>query len=113
MSDEDVRDDVIYAYALAVEHNTTPKSVTKLYDMIGEKAGGLSDAEEDLLAAALDRRLEREGYKPVYYPDEGHDHDHGEPEPSVQAISEKIGRNDPCPCGSGKKYKKCCGSSVS
>jgi len=24
----------------------------------------------------------------------------------------KIGRNDPCPCGSGKKYKKCCGSIV-
>ena len=23
-------------------------------------------------------------------------------------IEEKIGRNDPCPCGSGKKYKKCC-----
>ena len=22
---------------------------------------------------------------------------------------EKIGRNDPCPCGSGKKYKRCCG----
>ncbi|MGH8679785.1 MAG: SEC-C metal-binding domain-containing protein, partial [Burkholderiales bacterium] len=22
--------------------------------------------------------------------------------------AEKIGRNDPCPCGSGKKYKKCC-----
>lgn len=21
---------------------------------------------------------------------------------------EKIGRNDPCPCGSGKKYKRCC-----
>ena len=21
----------------------------------------------------------------------------------------KIGRNDPCPCGNGKKYKKCCG----
>lgn len=25
------------------------------------------------------------------------------------ARSEKIGRNEPCPCGSGKKYKKCCG----
>ncbi|RBP44169.1 preprotein translocase subunit SecA [Garciella nitratireducens] len=25
---------------------------------------------------------------------------------------DKIGRNDPCPCGSGKKYKKCCGKSV-
>ena len=24
----------------------------------------------------------------------------------------KIGRNDPCPCGSGKKYKKCCGRNV-
>jgi hypothetical protein len=24
-------------------------------------------------------------------------------------VGEKIGRNDPCPCGSGKKYKKCCG----
>jgi Predicted metal-binding protein related to the C-terminal domain of SecA len=21
-----------------------------------------------------------------------------------------VGRNDPCPCGSGKKYKKCCGA---
>ncbi len=27
-----------------------------------------------------------------------------------KAASEKVGRNDPCPCGSGKKYKKCCGS---
>ncbi len=26
--------------------------------------------------------------------------------------SRKVGRNDPCPCGSGKKYKKCCGSSA-
>ena len=25
---------------------------------------------------------------------------------------EKVGRNDPCPCGSGKKYKKCCGSAA-
>jgi preprotein translocase subunit SecA len=25
------------------------------------------------------------------------------------AVSHKVGRNDPCPCGSGKKYKKCCG----
>jgi len=24
--------------------------------------------------------------------------------------TQKVGRNDPCPCGSGKKYKKCCGS---
>jgi len=28
---------------------------------------------------------------------------------TVLEKNEKIGRNDPCPCGSGKKYKKCCG----
>lgn len=27
----------------------------------------------------------------------------------VRREKEKVGRNDPCPCGSGKKYKKCCG----
>ncbi len=28
----------------------------------------------------------------------------------VKRESRKVGRNDPCPCGSGKKYKKCCGA---
>ncbi len=27
-------------------------------------------------------------------------------------LEAKVGRNDPCPCGSGKKYKKCCGASL-
>ena len=31
------------------------------------------------------------------------------PDPAFDA---KVGRNDPCPCGSGKKYKKCCGATV-
>ena len=26
-----------------------------------------------------------------------------------QQKKKKIGRNEPCPCGSGKKYKRCCG----
>jgi len=37
----------------------------------------------------------------------------GEDTPAKQTIKrtgEKVGRNDPCPCGSGKKYKKCCGA---
>ena len=32
--------------------------------------------------------------------------------PSEPRHSAKVGRNDPCPCGSGKKYKKCCGMTV-
>lgn len=31
---------------------------------------------------------------------------------SLQVHVEHIGRNDPCPCGSGKKYKKCCGKNA-
>ena len=27
-------------------------------------------------------------------------------------VSVKVGRNDPCPCGSGKKYKNCCGKNA-
>ncbi|MEK6749510.1 MAG: SEC-C metal-binding domain-containing protein [Pseudomonadota bacterium] len=30
--------------------------------------------------------------------------------PSIPATSEKAGRNDRCPCGSGKKFKKCWGT---
>jgi len=36
-------------------------------------------------------------------------HDEHRREPS---LSTKVGRNEPCPCGSGKKYKKCCGGQV-
>jgi uncharacterized protein len=32
------------------------------------------------------------------------------PETKIEKSKRKIGRNDPCNCGSGKKYKKCCGS---
>ena len=32
--------------------------------------------------------------------------------PTQRKVSDKVGRNDPCPCGSGKKYKKCCGASL-
>ena len=34
--------------------------------------------------------------------------------PPVPAVAvAKVGRNDPCPCGSGKKYKKCCAALAS
>lgn len=34
------------------------------------------------------------------------DHDHAVE--TYRREGEKVGRNDPCPCGSGKKHKKCC-----
>jgi SEC-C motif domain protein len=30
--------------------------------------------------------------------------------PPARRAAPKVGRNDPCPCGSGRKYKKCCGA---
>lgn len=30
--------------------------------------------------------------------------------PKTVTVENKVGRNEPCPCGSGKKYKKCCGA---
>jgi preprotein translocase subunit SecA len=38
----------------------------------------------------------------------------GDRQPVQQVVrsSAKVGRNDPCPCGSGKKYKKCCGANA-
>ena len=40
---------------------------------------------------------------------------HGSAEPEKKAPKKavaKVGRNDPCPCGSGKKYKQCCGKAA-
>ncbi len=35
--------------------------------------------------------------------------DQGEQKPEPIRVGVKVGRNQPCPCGSGKKYKQCCG----
>ena len=43
----------------------------------------------------------------VHGPNCNHGHDHAPVEQFVRA-GPKIGRNDVCPCGSGKKHKKCC-----
>ncbi|MFH0779792.1 MAG: preprotein translocase subunit SecA [Parcubacteria group bacterium] len=44
------------------------------------------------------------------YAGAGHqDNQNSASQKTKNAAGEKVGRNDPCPCGSGKKYKKCCG----
>jgi preprotein translocase subunit SecA len=54
--------------------------------------------------------------KPAAYTETGPSLDSAEPETRKApprppgSPSDKVGRNDPCPCGSGKKYKKCCGA---
>ena len=44
----------------------------------------------------------------IYFENQGIPY-HFPPLDNMPIKNQKIGRNDPCPCGSGKKYKKCCG----
>ena len=39
-------------------------------------------------------------------------HGNEEPQKKKPVTVQKVGRNDPCPCGSGKKYKHCCGKNA-
>ena len=57
----------------------------------------------DLCTERAEQKAKGKRLKPIYL-DEG---DTLYAEPFVRGV-EKIGRNEPCPCGSGKKYKKCC-----
>jgi preprotein translocase subunit SecA len=52
---------------------------------------------QDVPQAAESKEMAYEGQLP---PQKAHTYEREAP---------KVGRNDPCPCGSGKKYKKCCG----
>jgi hypothetical protein len=55
----------------------------------------------------MDKKRESEH---VHGPDCDHDHaGHGGAQP-FRREEPKLGRNDPCPCGSGKKFKKCHGA---
>jgi hypothetical protein len=105
--DEDLRSDALFAYALAVPAEISPGRVRPLYRKIDTQSGGLSEGEGEIVKLALDERLVLHGHKPVFFADEK------EPEekaPAAPETTEKAGRNDPCPCGSGKKYKKCHGA---
>jgi len=77
------------------------------YDMFNAMTKAISeDTAKMLLTVTLNNPVERkEVAKPTVT---SHGGDGSEAKKPVK-VGEKVGRNDPCPCGSGKKYKKCCG----
>ncbi|HUS06034.1 MAG TPA: HEAT repeat domain-containing protein [Bryobacteraceae bacterium] len=100
--EEDYRADALFAYALSGRHEITRAHIRGFLRKIEERAAGLSEGETELVQLALDERLVLHGHGPVFFPDA---------EPSEELVpAGKAGRNDPCPCGSGKKHKKCCGA---
>jgi hypothetical protein len=102
--DEDLRDHALTAYAMCAPCEPSRAGIRRLFQKIETLSGGLSMEEEMGVKDALNARAQREDLEPIYGPE-------GEAlidKPVVATV--KSGRNDPCPCGSGKKYKKCCGA---
>ncbi len=110
--DEDLRDAALYAYSLAAPGPVTPARMRAIYARIEDLAGSLDEKEGVIVGKALDDRLEAHGQPPVFQNEEsreGEEEDTSQEAGAVSTALAKVGRNDPCPCGSGKKYKKCCG----
>jgi len=53
-----------------------------------------------------------DGESHVHEEGKGHEHHAAEAKQPLRRETPKVGRNDPCPCGSGKKSKKCCGAAA-
>ena len=62
--------------------------------------------DEKEIADAIELYLQREGFNILKA------NDGKEKEKATPKRVNKIGRNEPCPCGSGKKYKNCCGKNA-
>ena len=72
-----------------------------------EKLYSVKIAAEDDIARMEEARRDEAGRQVVFA--HGGEDDGGAKPAQVKRSSAKVGRNDPCPCGSGKKYKKCHG----
>ena len=64
---------------------------------------------KNMVAAKADWLYELPQWKEIYSEEELKKLYKEQKESTTIRKEKKIGRNDPCPCGSGKKYKKCCG----
>ena len=76
-------------------------SLKKLYDEILARIN--KDISVYLLKSEIRQNIERKQVAKNTVTNYSKDH------AKVQKKSTKVGRNDLCPCGSGKKYKNCCG----
>ena len=105
--DEDLREDALFAYTLAMPGETTRGRARGMLRKIDSLAH-LSASEARLVTFAIDERLRLFGLEPVF--ERETEEDQEEPEEEAPPPVSKVGRNDPCPCGSGKKFKKCHGA---
>ena len=106
LDNEDLRDEALFAYAMAMPGETTRGRARGMLRKI-DSITNLTRSEIRLVMFAIDERLRMFGLQPVFETESAEEEPEEEPEPPP--APSKVGRNDPCPCGSGKKYKKCHG----
>ena len=76
------------------------------YEMFDSMIAAIQETTLRLLYhVRLEQKVEREQVAQVT----GTNKDESGPKKPVQRVEKKVYPNDPCPCGSGKKYKQCCG----
>lgn len=96
------------AYA---QHNPVVEYRNEGYDMFNAMSEAIREETARMMLTVRIRRQEDVERKQVAtITGESAGGDHTRSKTVVKPKSQKVGRNDPCPCGSGKKYKKCCGA---
>jgi hypothetical protein len=81
-----------------------PHKLLRLADCVLRSGGGVVTANVHLTPTSAERRAEAVSYNEPDFAWAGVDVE------LVLPSKVNVGRNDPCPCGSGKKYKRCCGA---
>jgi len=66
LKDEDLREDALFAYALAIPGKDSPAFLRSLLKKIETEAGGFSEEEEEIVRTALDERLRAAGKPPIF-----------------------------------------------
>jgi preprotein translocase subunit SecA len=96
--------------AIAMFRSAT--SVSAMEEFFQSLSGRQVHREVSALAAAAAQNAAQQPQPvPVGAPPPGMDLQQAPQAPApVRRDVPKVGRNDPCPCGSGRKYKKCCGA---
>ena len=96
----------VFKVQIEREEQQIPQVQVKERQMIEKGVADKSDDEEQA-AESTDKRPQRRGANKGRAAARGGDD--GPKQETVRRDKPKVGRNDPCPCGSGKKYKKCHG----
>lgn len=112
---------------LAKEYNSTPEFIMGFVDGINDSLNNPYDLEAidentelvldidleklyfNMLDAKADYLYNLPQWDGIFSEEKRKEIQKDYKESRIVRNEEKIGRNDPCPCGSGKKYKKCCG----